>query len=259
MRYEPFEWYEVPLYYDIVFDQTTAEEAAFVEAVFVEHAAVRPRRGRTVLEPACGSGRLLQERARRGWRAAGFDASAGMVALAAARAPDASIWRDDMISFRTRSTFDLAFNLLSTFKHVERERDAQRHLGRVAEVLRPGGLYVLGVHTTDYEETRRRRERWVAARDGVEVTCNIQVWPADRAARRERVRARLVVDDHGETRRLESHFNFRTYDEEELEALVASEPRLRHVATYGFDHDIRRPRAMGDGRLDQVLVLRREG
>ena len=36
MRYEPFDWYESPRFYDIVFDVTTEPEADFVTALYDE-------------------------------------------------------------------------------------------------------------------------------------------------------------------------------------------------------------------------------
>jgi hypothetical protein len=42
-----------------------------------------------------------------------------------------------------------------------------------------------------------------------------------------------------------------------LRQLLASEARLEHVATYGFDHDIDSLQTIDDEHLDKLLVLRR--
>jgi len=63
LRYEPFDWYETPLYYDIIFDADTQKEADFLEALLQRH--VPGKKGR-ILEPACGSGRIMAELGRRG-------------------------------------------------------------------------------------------------------------------------------------------------------------------------------------------------
>jgi SAM-dependent methyltransferase len=195
---------------------------------------------------------------KRGWRMTGFDLSEGMVAMARKRAPRAEVRGQAMQSFRVpRGGFELAFNLLSTFKHVLSERDARAHLRLMADALRPGGLYLLGVHLSEYEDRQRRRERWEASRGRVHVVCNLQRWPADPARRRERVRSRLKVTEHGVTSGYETHFAFRTYDVDQLGALLRSEKRFAHVASYGFDHDIERPIDLWGNRLDFVLVLRR--
>jgi 2-polyprenyl-3-methyl-5-hydroxy-6-metoxy-1,4-benzoquinol methylase len=72
------DWYRTPLYYDIIFDQDTALESDFLEGAYQRHATAR--RGKLkVLEPACGSGRLMVELASRGHRVAGFDLEPAMM------------------------------------------------------------------------------------------------------------------------------------------------------------------------------------
>ena len=62
----------------------------------------------------------------------------------------------------------------------------------VDTALRPGGVFALGLHLTDYAQDRRQRERWVGRRGGTQVVCNLQSWPPDRRRRRERLRSRLT-------------------------------------------------------------------
>ena len=120
-RYEPLDWYNAPLYYDIIYDQDTKHEADFLEALCQRY--VGRRRG-AVLEPACGSGRLVAELARRGHAVAGFDASQPMLDFAQRRlmrltkhgAPQATVTHGRLEQFRYRRRFDLAHCLVSTFK-----------------------------------------------------------------------------------------------------------------------------------------------
>lgn len=261
-EYRALDWYETPLYYDIVFDTDTASECDFLEAVYARHAPTRKRR---VLEPACGSGRLVAELGRRGYRVLGFDRSDGALAfarrrLAAARAGrelHARVMKAGMEAFRSRRRFDLAHCLVSSFKYLLTEDHARAHLQCMADVLAPGGVYVIGFHLSDYGKRSPGRERWVAERDGVKVVCNIQTGPADRRTRRERMRSRLVVDMQGESRRYETVWEFRTYDARQFRSLLAQVPALVHVATYDFDYDLRTPRQLGRERLDQVVILQR--
>ena len=61
---EQRDWYDTPEYYDIIFDADTAREADFMEAVWERFNRVpTPKQRRRVLEPACGSGRLVLEMA----------------------------------------------------------------------------------------------------------------------------------------------------------------------------------------------------
>lgn len=257
-RWTELDWYRTPRYYDIVFDAGTRGEADFLEAVAARHG--RPR-GRRALEPACGSGRLVAELARRGWKVTGFDREPRMLDFARRRLArsrvSARLVQADLESFALRGPYDLAHCLVSTFKYLLDEGSARAHLERVAASLAPGGLYVLGFHLSDYSSRARVRERWVESRGGTKVTCNTQVWPPDRRTRLEEVRTRLVVNERGRELRSETRWRFRTYDARQVRALLGRVPALEHVATYDFTHDLDRPRELDDRQQDVVLVLRR--
>lgn len=255
MRYEPCNWYSVP-FYDAVFDPLADEEAVFADAAYHRYARLRPGR-RRVLEPACGSGRILAGLMSRGWEACGFDVNEHMVARAKARLPAARITHQSMQSFRVRRGFDLAVNMVSTFRHLSTDDDALAHLAGVAGALRPGGIFLLGLHLSDYSREKLSRERWLGRHGRAEVVCNIQRWPPIRRTRRERARARYVVTERGARRGYECNWTFRCYDDRQLAALIAREPRFTHVATYGFDFDIDAP-VDTDERLDRVLVLKKQ-
>ena len=179
---ERIDWYETPLYYDIIFDEDTSHEASFLETLHNRHGNGAAK-NRSMLELACGSGRLVAELAGRNWKTAGFDASRAMLDFAknrvARRNLKALIWEDRMESFsvpRDRR-FDLVHCLVSTFKYLLTEEDAVACLTRVSATLKPGGIFVLGVHLTDYSREKPSHERWVVQRDGIEVICNTRTWP----------------------------------------------------------------------------------
>ncbi|MCG8418693.1 MAG: class I SAM-dependent methyltransferase [Proteobacteria bacterium] len=271
-RYRAFDWYATPLYYDIVFDAETDKECDFLEAMYERHA---PGPTRRVLEPACGSGRLVVEMARRGYHVTGFDLSDSTLEFAKKRLERARRTRSNakkpaerspgrvrlhkglMQSFRFRGQFDLAHCLVSSFRYLLSEDDALSHLECTARALRPGGIYVLGFHLSEYVADGISRERWVAERNGVHVVCNIQSWPAERHRRRESLRSRLVVSRRGRVTRHETSWEFRTYSARQFRSLVAKVPNLEHIATYDFDYNPDKPCRLGAERLDQVAILRR--
>ncbi|WP_045120959.1 class I SAM-dependent methyltransferase [Haliangium ochraceum] len=258
--YAPFDWYETPLYYDIVFDAETELECEFLEEV---HARFVPSRRRRLLEPACGSGRLVAAMARRGYRVTGFDISAGMRDFAERRLRAAGL-RARVLAGRMEAMprcgrFELACCFVSSFRYLLSEEHARAHLAGVAQALVPGGVYALGVHLTDYDEHGPGRERHVAERDGVEVVCNIQSGPPVRRTRRQAMRSRLLVrEPGGALKRYQTEWQFRSYSARQMRRLLASVPALELVATYDFDYDLRRPsQTLGSERLDQVLLLQR--
>lgn len=259
----PLDWYDTPLYYDIIFDEDTTLEADFLERMHERHGD-GVRQNRSVLELACGSGRLMKELGTRGWKTAGFDANAAMLDFANKRMDSANLrpelWQDRMESFAVprKQRFDLIHCLVSTFKYLLSERDALSSLNRVADTLKPGGLFVLGIHLTDYRHPKITHERWVVARDGVEVVCNTRTWPVDPGSRIEAMRSRLKVTlPGGDIHRQETLWNVRSYSADQLRRLVAKVPSLNLVACHDFRHDPEDHRKLDDSYSDIVLVLKR--
>lgn len=290
--YEPFDWYQTPVYYDLIFDAGTAQEARFLEQCHTRHATLRDagaaRADRSaaasdalsILEPACGSGRLMAELAGRGHRVAGVDLSSGMLDFARKRFKkqrvSGTLLQAPMQNFdlhraaaraggragESKPGFDLAHILVSSFKYLATEADAAACLNCVCDHLRVGGVFVLGLHTTEADQTQRDLERWRVQRGHLDVICTIRGAPPDHRRRTEQVRSRIVARDlrrpHAEPQRYETNWTFRTYTPGQLRALLRRAPRLKHTATYTFNHDTdERTRLDGDD-LGVVLVLRRE-
>ena len=266
--YVDADWYDLPVYYDLIFDQDSASEADFIEAAWCKHGNVSRHNKKCcrILEPACGTGRLMKELARRGHQVAGFDRNQAMLAAARKSLATAEcrgvLKRAALESFSVPGTFDVAHCLLSTFKYILSEDGAISHLRCVSDHLRPGGIYVLGMHLTDYRRKGFEHERWTGSRHGVHVVCNTRTWPPDRRRRREKLRNRLRVrHDGAQTERCyETQWDCRTYSQSQFFRTLAKVPTLNAVAFYDFHHDIENPRPMRRTELrdDVVFVLRKE-
>lgn len=64
-------YYHDPKYYDLSYSHDMKDELAFLKGIFGNiRGRTNPRR---LLEPACGTGRLLVPLARAGFRCTGFD------------------------------------------------------------------------------------------------------------------------------------------------------------------------------------------
>jgi len=252
------DWYDLPAYYDLVFDSLTEDEADFIDGLARQHVSGRCER---VLEPACGSGRLLAALARRGYEVAGFDASEPMLDFARRRLDRLGLRADLSVqrleSFRYRRKFDIAHCMVSSFKYVLTEDDARSHLRAAARAVRKGGLYILGFHLTQYEDQTVDRERWQGRRNGTRVVCTIRSEPPEKRTRTEQIRSRLSVTEGGRTRRFETRWTFRTYSAAQFRALLRAVPEWKLVATHDFDYDLAHTTAMGRDRLDTVAVLQR--
>ncbi len=256
------DWYASPLYYDIIFDQDTALEADFVEAAFRRYARPAGKRRLRVLEPAAGSGRLMVELARRGHAVSGFDLEPAMVEFTRGRLASAGLSgemaRGRMERFDLGAgRFDLAHCFVSTFKYLLTERAARAHLRCVARGLRRGGIYLLGFHLSDYGAGRGEAERWVGRRGGVRVDCRIDSDPPDPEARTERVRSSLRVHEAGRRHRVETAWDFRTYDAAQVRSMLAAVPEFELVACHDFRYALEDERTLDDDWEDVILVLRK--
>lgn len=253
------DWYDSPRYYDLIFDEDTVDEADFLEAMMWKYGVADTGR---ILEPACGSGRLVSELARRGYSVDGFDLNRNMLDFAERRLAEedlwANLWVAPMQSFDTDRRYDLAHCLVSTFKYLPTEEDAVANLQLVADCLHEGGLYIVGLHLSNYGRSKWDHERWVVEREGLRVVSNTRTWPADPKTREERLRNRLRVRHDGQDEKmLETNWTFRTYDAAQLAALIASVPAFETVALHDFNYDPGVERNLDDEYEDIIVVLRK--
>lgn len=256
------DWYRHPRYYEAIFGTDTVKEMDFLEAVN----DIYGTGGDVFLEPACGAGRLVTEGVKRGHTLVGYDVSEQMLAFAKKRLRPshrdrAHLFLDRMETFcpdHWRGKVDLAFSLVSTFRYLDSEEAAFDHLLATRTLLRPGGIYALGFHITDYGRTRPEHERWVGMVGKERVVCNTREWPPERARRRARMRNRLQIEGPRGRSLIETNWYFRTWSEDEAADLI-TRAGFELVGLYGFDADLSQPLSWDTDRLDRLMVLRPSG
>lgn len=253
------DWYDSPRYYDLVFAGGTQKEADFLVDI---HRTFGTSGGREVLETACGSGRLMEAMAERGFEVTGFDLNPHMCAFATQRMQklgvSSNVENKDMARFSYSKKFDLAHCLVSTFKYLKTESDALSHLECVAKSLKIGAIYVLGLHLTDYKKFGAVQEVWFGQQEHTRVICNIRTSQANCRLRTENMRSRLSVYRGRRRQQLETRWTFRTYSVSELRELLDKVSLFEHIATYDFKYDIQHPICFETCRYDCVLVLKRK-
>lgn len=136
------------LCYDRLMDFDYRRLCDFYEAEFAGRGT--DRRGATLLDLACGTGRVLAEFCRRGYDVTGVDISPGMLGAAAGNCAgfdDVLLVCQDMRELDLNDTVDFAVCALDAVNHLESVADLRRMFARVNLFLNPGGVFVFDVHS----------------------------------------------------------------------------------------------------------------
>ena len=251
-------WYDAPQYYDLAFRSETRPEADFIEAACRQYCELPVRH---LVEPACGTGRLVTELAARGYRVAGFDLSEPALAYLrrrlARRKLQATVFRADMADFSLTRPADAAYNTFDSFRHLLTEQDARRHLQCVADNLRPGGIYILGFHLLPPDASEECTERWTERSGSTQVTVTLRVVGSDRRRRLETIRISLFVRRGAKELRLRDEFPLRLYTARQFQRLLAQVPAFKLLEVYDFWYEIDQPLKLNDEISDTVFILRK--
>jgi SAM-dependent methyltransferase len=271
-------WYDYPAYFDLAFRSETDLEADFIEAACRKYS---PFPVRKLLEPACGTGRLIAELAHRGYEMSGFDLSDPALVFCrkrlARRKLKADVFAADMADFRLKQPsklaslagkssgdvkrgarqVDAAYNTFNSFRHLLTEESARSHLECVAKSVRRNGLYILGFHLLPPDASEECIERWTERQGRTQVTVTLRVLNTDRRKRIENLRVSLLVRDGEATIRLRDEFQFRMYTAAQFRRLLAQVPAWELMDVYDFWYEIDQPQKLDNEMSDTVLILRK--
>lgn len=252
--------YDLPQYWDLAFDDDTKLEADFLEAAAKKYCEFEVKR---VLEPGCGGGRLVLEMARRGFVPTGWDLSSEAVDYANKKLQAANLMGEaqvaDMRSAIVAEQADLAYCLVNTFRHMLTETDAIQHLKSVAACLRPGAIYVVGMHLFPPDADEEDSEEWSVTADSTTVDMLLNVVDCDRDRRQETLQFHMTVREPGEEpRSFETDYRMRLYEAAQFQSLIDSVNEFELLPeVYDFWYDIEDPLELSDELGDTVFVLRR--
>jgi len=236
--------------YDAAFSWDVGPEAAWL------HGRLGPA-ATSLLEPACGSGRVLVALARRGLRVAGFDASPLMLERAATRFADDGLEQPRLVvadladcgDLDLGGPFDGAVLPVGTLGYLLTDDAARRHLAGVARHLRPGAKYLVQEQLVDLARHGPAppgpTSRWDTPSARGTVRCCVSTRSWDARTRREGVVARYEVLDGPEAGTVvEEEQAMRAWDWASWSALVEASP-FRQVAAWDGNADGWPPIACG--------------
>lgn len=235
---DTLDWYDHPLWYDIVHWPGTHAEVDGLEAIerrFClpnpdESPVARRRRKRVWLEPACGSGRYLRVAAARGRAVVGIDLNPKMIAYARAEFRKRALTGDLRVGDMTKIEppkkslaphgADFAFCLINSIRHLPNDKAMLAHLRSMWESLRPGGVYCVGMGLTHYGAEFPSEAVFKATRAGVRVIQMAQFIPPTPGSRDEPILNHLTVSRGGAERHHDNTYNLRCYSGKQWAAIL---------------------------------------
>jgi SAM-dependent methyltransferase len=222
--------YADPAVYDILQTPGTAAEVDLLQRLAARHGAPPG----AWYEPACGTGRYLRVLRRRGVAVGGYDREPGMVTYAARR-----LGRRVRVADLTDAAppgvrpagVAVAFSPVNTLRLLGSDREMLAHFAQVARLLVPGGLYLVGISLTDYDDALPEEDLWEAARGRCRVSQLVNYLPPGPGSRTEVVLSHLtIVRPRGVAHR-DDRYDLRCYDRRQWRRLVGRSD-LRHVASH---------------------------
>jgi SAM-dependent methyltransferase len=214
--------YRTPEFYDVATGWKLDQELDFLEEIFRRHAGVVRR----VLEPCCGTGRLLKALGERGYEVAGYDLSAEMVAFARERLRPVggTVWQGEMSAFRPPGVFDAALNLVNSIGYLLEDDAIASHLERMGAALREGGLYVAQFSYGGEPPELARFGPWGNRSGDLSTTLLWEVVREDAAAKRSYQHCRITARRGKERRLFDEDHVLRYWTHEDVTRLLEGSP-----------------------------------
>ncbi len=257
--FETVDCYDYPKYWDLSFQDETELECDFFEDAFKKFGQGETHR---VLDLGCGGGRNVIEMADRGFQMIGLDNNEPSLAFLneqlLTRNLTAETMLADMANFQIEQPLDAALCTFNTFRHLLTEEQAESHLKSVSTALRPGGLYILGLHILQDYDDPECEEHWTNRDGEVEVTTTLEVVESCRDNRLETLLFHLQVRDGAKKLMLKAEYPYRLYNPTQLRSLLKKFPELEICEVYDFNYDIDDPMPFDDEISDAVFVLRKK-
>ncbi|MEM6365387.1 MAG: hypothetical protein AAF745_13255 [Planctomycetota bacterium] len=126
-------------------------------------------------------------------------------------------------------------------------------------MIRPGGLYLLGIHLTPTKVAPSETESWSARRGSLSI--NTHMWTVAREPQKRLERFGIYFDIHTPRRsfRINDELHLRSYTAPQMRRTFVAGGYWDCIATYDFGYDLGYPIDVDATTEDVVYVLRRTG
>lgn len=219
--------YDEPEVYDLLSAWPLHEQTEAVSALVTGFLGRRPT---SLLDPSCGSGRVLEAFASRGLRTVGIDCSPAMLAFATRRLqdfPKALVLPGDMRNFDLGESFDVAFQPVNSFRLLTSAADVASHLRSVRRHV-PKGVYVLELWVqSNRGDVPFHRQVWSARRGPMRAKVAYVIETVDDARRRSEERTTVHFTVNGQPGEVDELTPMRLWRSDELSHFIAEEGSFR--------------------------------
>jgi SAM-dependent methyltransferase len=255
--------YDYPTLYDVLFSDSWKREIEFLKTTLQRYCN-KPKAGR-IFEPACGTGRLLWRLAKLGHHVTGLDLNQNAIIFCNKRFRRHGLAESailgDMTQFSLndlgqKKPFDLAFNFVSSFLHLTSELTALSHLHAVADILKPNGVYLLGLHLLPQGNTVCSQEKWSVRHGSLALQSQLSRLSLDQKRQIETVQFRIKARTPQKRYEVVDVFPLRTYSLRQFQYLLQKVNRFDILET--FDFNFQSPVQLNPQTEDVVFVLKRK-
>ena len=253
-----FELYNHPEIYDIAFSWNLSEEIRFFKRVFETHV---PFMVKEVLEPACGTGRMLRALTGSGFRVTGYDASPVMVQYAkdsiGADKKNVRVVPGEMVSAEIPGEFDAAVNSINSIGYLHSDDEIVSHLRTTGSSLREMGIYILHLDFA-HEGEIPDGDFWTLEREGLSVSTSWRILSEDRETRLSHQVCTFEVEQNGQVDRFEERHTLRLWLFSDLEKLAHRSEAFEVAAIYGEEFEELEDEEHLAEELENVYVILRK-
>ena len=252
--------YDHPQYYHVSYSHGMSGEIRFIRRLLEKYLVSPPAK---VLEPACGTGRVLLPLLEAGYRGSGFDNNDNAIRYLKKRlqrkGSRARVFDADMAVFSiTGGPFDAAVCTVDTFRHLLTEADAVNHLQCISRHIKRDGVYLLALHLLPRNGYSNQISRWRDRKGNLDLHTTISVLNVNRRQRMETLSIVYNVQTAQSRKKFRYVYRLRTYSLRQFKALIKKVPSFEidaAYAYYAFDADA--PVRLDAGSEDVLLVLRK--
>ncbi len=102
-------------------------------------------RPKTILEVACGTGKLMQIFHKKGYKIEGVDLSKGMLDIA--KKKGLKVQQGNMVNFNLKKRYDLIFNIFDSLNYLQKLLDLEKCFKTISRHLNGNGLFIFDMNS----------------------------------------------------------------------------------------------------------------